>query len=644
MEGKFSESEMQSVWRLCVFLPWENFVFCPVASTIMNINFFRVLSLCCMIYMLSAGSCVESPELKPKKGRWSVATAVYDPFRQKVDRYDSLAHRFLTINPDSSVHYATLNIQMLDSANELTKLFSIQVLLSELYLHRLHDENLAIYWYTEAIRTMNKNPGVELSNPFFLIDFGNLLYNLQLYDNALVLYETAEKIAVSAKDSYAEAVSINNQGLCFQEMDEQDSAYACFLKALAIRRKLMPVLVAQNYLYLANQKFSTGNIDSANYYCGLAGVELNRQRFAMQDVKNMSVEDARNLRAELFAELFFLQSKIHRSTVNLALSDLSKAAALLIQNNIDKHRSDIYLALSEIMLKKNERMKASEFASFSLKSAISINDLQKTSEIARFIANNISKSTAEKNKYLELSVLYADSLIRKEHSANIFSNKLLLVTSQLQRQLFDYQLQQSMNTARLRYQQIAILFLFMTVILLTVILLIAIRQRNLKLVAYRRIIDDWSKTQPIVDPQEVPVPELPLIGGITIAEKLNQLMESEMVYLKPGLTLAQLAIMVGTNANYLSLCINNNMQSNFNDYINNLRIRDVCRLLQSESSKTLSLDQLFCKVGFTSRSSFYSAFKKFTGITPAYFGKNIRTKLLSGAPVSEITNDYKTTT
>jgi AraC-like DNA-binding protein len=593
--------------------------------------------------MLSAGSCVESPVLKPKPGRWSVPSVVSDPFKQKVDRYDSLAHSFLSTNPDSSVYYTVANIGMLDSANELTKLFYIQVFLSEIYLNRLHDEYFAIYWYTEAIKTMNKNPGVELSNPFFLIDFGNLLYHLKLYDNALSLYESAEKIAISAKDSYAEAVAMNNQGLCFQEIDEQDSAFACFHGALTIRRKLMPVLVAQNYLYMANQKFSTGKVDSAIYYCGLTRIELDRQRFALQDIKNMSVADAKKLQSEILAELFFLQSKIHRSGINLALSYLSKSAACIDSNNIAKLRPAVYTALSEIMVKKNARREAKKFALFALQSAISVNDLGKASEIAGFLAKNISESIDEKNKYLELSVLYSDSLIRKENSANIFSNKLLLITSQMQRKLFEYQLRLSVNTARIRYQQIAILLLIMAVILLTAIFIIALRQRNLKLVAYRRIVNDWSETQSITQPAASALPELPLIGGITITEKLNQVVESETVYLKPNLTLEQLATLVGTNSSYLSHCINHHMQTNFNDYINHLRIREACRILQSENCKTLSLDQLYSKVGFTSRSSFYTAFKKFTGITPAYFGKNIRTKPLPDTPPSELINDHQTT-
>jgi YesN/AraC family two-component response regulator len=108
-----------------------------------------------------------------------------------------------------------------------------------------------------------------------------------------------------------------------------------------------------------------------------------------------------------------------------------------------------------------------------------------------------------------------------------------------------------------------------------------------------------------------------------MSEQLHLLMNNQKPYINPGLTLVELASMLGTNTAYLSQCINQTMKCNFHDYINSLRIKQACRIFQSETVRNLSIDQVADQVGFTSRSTFYFAFKKFTGITPAFYQKNV---------------------
>jgi YesN/AraC family two-component response regulator len=108
-------------------------------------------------------------------------------------------------------------------------------------------------------------------------------------------------------------------------------------------------------------------------------------------------------------------------------------------------------------------------------------------------------------------------------------------------------------------------------------------------------------------------------------DKLTKLMEVDKVYLQKNINLSSLAEMIGTNATYLSQYINNQLKTNFNDYINSQRINEACRLFRSNSSLKYSIDQIADKVGFSSRTTFYTTFKKFTGITPAFFQRYILT-------------------
>jgi YesN/AraC family two-component response regulator len=102
---------------------------------------------------------------------------------------------------------------------------------------------------------------------------------------------------------------------------------------------------------------------------------------------------------------------------------------------------------------------------------------------------------------------------------------------------------------------------------------------------------------------------------------LEQLMNVEALYKQPDLTLSELAVRLKTNTSYLSHCINLHMKCNFSDYINQLRVKEACRMISQMPAARLSIDQVASKVGFNSKSAFYTAFKKFTGVTPACFQK-----------------------
>ena len=77
--------------------------------------------------------------------------------------------------------------------------------------------------------------------------------------------------------------------------------------------------------------------------------------------------------------------------------------------------------------------------------------------------------------------------------------------------------------------------------------------------------------------------------------------------------------MMHTNQTYLSNLLNSQYKQKFNDYINLMRVKEVCRLMRNPVNQKLSLDQLADLAGFNTRSTFYHAFKQFTGISPAAF-------------------------
>lgn len=95
---------------------------------------------------------------------------------------------------------------------------------------------------------------------------------------------------------------------------------------------------------------------------------------------------------------------------------------------------------------------------------------------------------------------------------------------------------------------------------------------------------------------------------------LTSFMKQNKPYLDENLTLQKLAEKVDIPEKELSVLINQKIGKHFFDFINEYRIRDAKMFLKDQSNLTVL--EILYQVGFGSKSSFYTAFKKETGVTP----------------------------
>ncbi len=100
-------------------------------------------------------------------------------------------------------------------------------------------------------------------------------------------------------------------------------------------------------------------------------------------------------------------------------------------------------------------------------------------------------------------------------------------------------------------------------------------------------------------------------------EMLTNYMESEKPYLDPNLSITELAEKLNFDVRILSQVINNNLGLRFFDYINKYRIQDAELLIEDPPDPKMTILEIMYDVGFNSKSSFNTAFKKFTGKTPS---------------------------
>lgn len=101
--------------------------------------------------------------------------------------------------------------------------------------------------------------------------------------------------------------------------------------------------------------------------------------------------------------------------------------------------------------------------------------------------------------------------------------------------------------------------------------------------------------------------------------RINALMEHDKFFTKNNLSVDDIAKSLETNSKYISQIINETYNKNFYNYINHFRIEEAKRMLVSDLNEKYSIMGIAQSVGFLSKSSFNTAFKKHTGLTPSEF-------------------------
>ncbi|MBS7256488.1 helix-turn-helix domain-containing protein [Flavobacterium branchiicola] len=103
--------------------------------------------------------------------------------------------------------------------------------------------------------------------------------------------------------------------------------------------------------------------------------------------------------------------------------------------------------------------------------------------------------------------------------------------------------------------------------------------------------------------------------------KLQQYMAEEKPFLDPSLTIQDVSKGIAIPVRDLSLLINHKLEQHFYDFINTYRIESAMNILKDATKSKVTILEILYDVGFNSKSSFNTAFKKHTGFTPTDYRK-----------------------
>jgi AraC-like DNA-binding protein len=104
-----------------------------------------------------------------------------------------------------------------------------------------------------------------------------------------------------------------------------------------------------------------------------------------------------------------------------------------------------------------------------------------------------------------------------------------------------------------------------------------------------------------------------------LSETILNYFDKEKPFLKQNFNLTDLASALKVPQHHISYCFSDFIEMSFTKLRATKRVDYAKELMLQTNTKEISLDQIAERSGFSSRSSFFSSFKEFTGMTPSEF-------------------------
>ncbi|MCK5441077.1 MAG: helix-turn-helix domain-containing protein [Maribacter sp.] len=328
------------------------------------------------------------------------------------------------------------------------------------------------------------------------------------------------------------------------------------------------------------------------------------------------------------ADIYMANEEIERAQEYLSQS------LNLIYENMYRFRIPRALTLqAELLLKKKDTVGAISNYEESISAAEEINAFDVVKSNSAILANLYDR-TNQPSKAYEYQALHTsiqDSLFTREKEQKI----TILETRRKIKEITQGKkiLELENEVHKRRHNTITIVLIFLLLIsILSMYSYLMVRKKNK--VLYNRTMES-AEVRLKVGEHEIPGANdvtvvkntMELKSNLSLDEDVKDIIlsklekfEKDKLFLDANCSLRNLAGQLKTNPKYLSQVINQEKKSNFNHYINGLRINYLLsRLLKEKDFRENKLSYIAASVGYNNLNTFNSAFKKRQGILPSYF-------------------------
>lgn len=353
------------------------------------------------------------------------------------------------------------------------------------YQHTDYEPHLVVHYNTKLIVLCNRLNVECYTKPYENMSLGNVYYNFGLYRQAVKIYKNELLLTESkTKDDLRFSIAYNNIGMCFRELNEQDSATMNFYKSIHIRKEINPVLVAHSYIFLASLSSTMKNYRKTQNYCDTIGVYLNlynKKQYSKNEFDESYYQTVYN---DVMLSFYQLQAKLFRAQQNNDSAIVYLDRALLITYD-DKQIADINSQKAEIFYAAGDYMNARKCINLAIETYENCKYYNRLSELY-LIAIRISKNTNNntslqqyQNRFIEIQ----DSATNNILSKNALKEQLQFEISRSEQNIsrIEKELIQENTISSFRYKLIVLLSVFSVILMGLIIFLIKIRKTQRQL-------------------------------------------------------------------------------------------------------------------------------------------------------------------
>lgn len=582
---------------------------------------------------------------------------------EKIELYAKISNYYSEKNLKLARTYANKGLKLSKSSNLPEKSSNFYIIISSIF-ETENKIDTALLYLDSAYFENSKNNSLKIEGRIYFMK-GKLYYFSENYEIAENLFNKALNIYIKLDDTASIIGSYERLGMTYYMKSNYAKAIDYFLIELKLAESMnyseaqasSKNNIAMSYatdgdfnnslIYYNQARKTYQNLNNkkglATVYNNIGNIYTNLENL---DSALYYFQKSSKLSYDLNDEIMYAICQTNIAEIFIKQNNLIEASDLLNQakNIFEQYQlltylsatyhlfGKLYISIQDITKAKNSFYKSLEFAK-----KTGYKELEKENYLALsdlfFTQKDYNQAYSFQIKYTNLK----DSLYNIENSLKINQLKLNYETEKKDKEIQLNQLEIQRQKKLLLFFEIA----FSVFVLLVTIAAVFYRklnksykmlvEKNIQIVEKKHkddIKEEFEIKKEIIDKKyEKQAEDIGLKTEQYQALKFDvERLISEKIFLDSDISLDVMSKRINTNKLYLSKFINKEYHKNFNTFINEFRIEEAQKLLISPEYDNLTLDAIAELVGFKSRSSFYAIFKKITGVTPAFYKKEMEIK------------------